>query len=267
MGQPRFLHPGLTALLLLAACGGGAPDLLVADANAVVYDRGGGSGAGAKILSSNPADFATVKGRVLFSGGSAKRRMVEMSDPICRNANPAGHLDEAMVTSPDGGLRWALVYVDAEAFRGQKFPTPGAPVVIDQKGCVYTPHVFGAMTGQAILVKNSDPVLHNVHAKPQRNAEFNQAQPPGAADITIRFSKAEVGAPVSCDVHGWMLSFACVLPHPYFVVTDENGNFELKVPPGELPLRVWHESLKEHSEALTVGKNETKTLTITLDPK
>jgi len=242
----------------------------VADATKTIYERGGGPGAAAKIESTNPAEFGTLKGRIVF-GGAAPRagRMEIKGDPICVRAHPDGLPYENFVVGKEGGIQWAFVYLAPELLSGAKFATPTETMVVDQKGCVYTPHVFGVMLNQPVRIKNSDPTLHNVHGITNRNGEFNIAQPAGAADLNVTFGKAEIGMVVKCEVHGWMRAYACALPHPFFAVTDADGNFTMSVPPGEFSLTVWHEELgtRPQTETIRIGKNESKTLTITLEPQ
>ena len=76
----------------------------------------------------------------------------------------------------NGGLENVFVYVK-DGLGNYYFDTPTEPVTLDQKGCRYSPHVFGLRTGQPLEIVNSDPTLHNVHAMAQANQEFNLAQP------------------------------------------------------------------------------------------
>jgi hypothetical protein len=129
---------------------------------------------------------------------------------------------------------------------------PKEPVVLDQKGCRYEPHVFGIRAGQPLLIKNSDDLLHNVHALPFTNAEFNIGQQPGAED-TRQFASREVVVKVKCDIHPWMGAWAAVLDHPFFAVTDEKGRYEIKgLPAGKHTVEVWQEKYKSVSKDVQV---------------
>ena len=101
------------------------------------------------------------------------------------------------------------------------FDTPTDPVKIDQKNCRYHPHVFGIRVGQPLEIVNSDPTLHNIHAMPKDNAEFNNGQPIQGMKMTHTFTKPEVMVPFKCDVHGWMNAYVGVMDNPYFAVTGE----------------------------------------------
>ena len=95
--------------------------------------------------------------------------------------------------------------------------------------------MFGIRVGQPLEIVNSDPTLHNIHAMPKGNAEFNNGQPIQGMKMTHTFTSPEVMVPFKCDVHGWMNAYVGVMDHPYFAVTDKDGKFELKsLPPGHL---------------------------------
>jgi len=137
----------------------------------------------------------------------------------------------------------ADVFVTLKGVSGQSAGESAAPAMIDQKGCEYTPYVFGVQTGQKIVVKNSDPVLHNIHPTPivAGNKEENRAQMPQGPDLTFSFPKAELFLRFKCDVHPWMFSYACVMDHPFFAVTDKDGKYTIKnVKDGKYTLEFYH---------------------------
>jgi plastocyanin len=104
------------------------------------------------------------------------------------------------------------------------FDTPTESVKIDQQNCRYHPHVFGLRVGQVLEIVNSDSTLHNIHATPKGNAEFNTGQPIQGMKTNHTFTQKEVMVPFKCDVHGWMNAYVGVLDHPYFAVSDETAS-------------------------------------------
>ncbi|MDX1682650.1 MAG: carboxypeptidase regulatory-like domain-containing protein, partial [Phycisphaeraceae bacterium] len=185
-----------------------------------------------------------VIGKVTFAPGKVRRRPVRMgADQFCQNFHDQVVLSEGLVTHGDGDLQYALVYVKEGLPAGQSWPVPENPAVIDQKGCMYIPHVIGVRAGQAIKILNSDNTLHNVKATPSRNSGFNEGMPVPGMVLNKSFSKPELGVPLKCDVHPWMNAYVHVLDHPFFYVTGEQGAFEiLGLPPGEYTLEAWQES-------------------------
>jgi len=150
------------------------------------------------------------------------------------------------------------------------FPVPSEPAVLDQNGCIYTPHLMGVMVGQELHVLNSDKTNHNVHSYVGRKSVENNASGPGS---TIRWKyKRAMKLKVKCDVHSWMTGYVHVVEHPFFAVTQDDGTFELRgLPPGEYEVSVWHEyrRYKPDNEKLTliVAEGETKKIEFTYKPQ
>jgi plastocyanin len=178
------------------------------------------------------------------------------SDPNCKPA-PGADTTEAVVVK-DGALQNVFVYVK-DGLGDLRFAVPATPVVLDQQGCRYTPHVFGIQVGQPLEIVNSDPTLHNVHAMAERNREFNMGQPQQGVKHTHTFSTQEVLLPFKCDVHGWMRAYAGVVDHPFYAVSGADGSFELKgLPPGTYTVEAIHETLGARTQTVTIGARETK---------
>jgi plastocyanin len=237
------------AALAAAACGGGQSSSSTPAPAAPV---------------TNPVDPATagaVAGKVTFMGTPPPAKTIPMSsDPRCVNA---GAKSEEVVVSGDGSLQNVFVYVK-DGLGALKFPVPAAPLVLDQKGCQYRPHVFGVQVGQPIEILNSDATLHNIHAWPMANAEFNKGQALQGMKDTHVFSTREVMVPFRCDVHRWMNSFVGVLDHPFFAVTGADGSFQLKgLPPGTYTIEAWHEKFGTKTASVTIGAKESKDVAFT----
>jgi hypothetical protein len=237
---------GAALVLLAAACGGGEPErppAFPADAKRV-----------------DPTRAGSIAGRIAFEGPAPENPRVKLAgDPACQREHPDGVTLETVLVN-NGGLDNAFVYVK-DGLSGYYFETPTEPVKLDQKGCRYTPHVFGARVGQPIEISNSDPTLHNVHAVANVNREFNFPQQIQGMKNTRTFTAPEVMVHFKCDVHNWMSAYAGVLPHPYFAVTANGGAFELKnLPPGTYTIEAWHEKLGTQTASVTLGDKESKTV-------
>jgi hypothetical protein len=205
------------------------------------------------------ADAATLSGTVKFAGAAPKAAPIQMSaDPYCQSQHPNGQgaEDEEVVVGPAGELANVLVYVKNAPAGG----TSSTPASIDQKGCRYYPHVQAVVVNQPIQIKNSDATLHNIHAMPETNSQFNEGQPVQGMVATKKFDKVEMKPfRIKCDVHGWMKSYMAVLPHPYFSVSQMNGQFSIaNLPPGTYTIVAWHEKYGQQEQQVTVGAKETK---------
>jgi plastocyanin len=129
--------------------------------------------------------------------------------------------------------------------------------MMDQKGCVFTPHLVRVAAGAPMIFLNNDNMLHNVHTVSAKNPSINKAQPGFMKKMTEVFSQAEP-IRVQCDVHTWMSGWIVVQDHPFYAVTDVRGMFTLEhVPAGVHTLRFWHETLGEQTVEVTVKEGET----------
>jgi len=213
----------------------------------------------------DPATAGDVKGTVALDGTAPKNEAIKMNaDPVCLRENKSPQFQETYEVGSDGkSLANVFVYVK-DGLGNYVYDTPTTPATIDQKECRYHPHVFGMRVGQPLEIINDDPTLHNIHAMPKVNAEFNTGQPIQGMKTTHTFTAKEVMIPFKCDVHGWMNAYVGVLDHPYFAVTDKDGKFELKtLPPGTYTIEAWHEKLGTQTQSVTLGAKETKDITFT----
>ena len=211
------------------------------------------------------ATAGSISGRVEFTGAVPAAEAVPMhSDRKCAVDGPPNPHMNALIVSSDKSVQNAFVYVKDGLDQGYSFDPPAGPMVLDQKGCVYTPRVFGVRVGQTVEIVNSDDTIHNVHALPMANQEFNQSLLKKTAKMSKTFTVPEVMVRVKCDVHGWMLAWAGVLTHPFFAVTDAAGNFSLKgLPPGTYTVEAWHEKLGTQSMKVTVAASQSQNASFT----
>lgn len=235
------------AAALTAACGGGEPAAPIEQPVLL-----------------NPVDPATagsLAGVMTFTGAAPVAEVINRrSDPYCAGL---GEARTEAIEVTDGGLANVFVYVK-DGLGDLRFPVPSEPVVLDQRGCRYAPRVFGVQAGQPIEILNSDATLHNVHAIPENNREFNRGQALQGLTHTHVFTAAEVMVPFKCDVHNWMNAWVGVLDHPFFAVSNAAGRFEIAgLPPGTYTVEAWHEALGVRTGTVTIEPNATADLSFT----
>lgn len=249
----RLPHVLICCVLLAvaAACGSTAPE---SSAPAPV--------SGKRV---DAATAGSISGRIVFEGAVPPVETIRMtSDKACvQNAGPNPQSDALLIGS-DGGVRNVFVWIREGLDAEYAFETPTAPMVIDQKGCVYSPRVAGVRVGQPIEIVNSDPTLHNVHALPMVNQEFNQGQPVQFSKLSRTFTAPEVMVRVKCDMHRWMAAWIGVVSHPYFSVSGSDGSFQIgNLPPGTYTLEAWHEKLGKKTAQVTIASSQTQTAAFT----
>lgn len=200
-----------------------------------------------KASASPPGSTGTITGKVSFEGTAPEMPELPRFNEAGKAKDPAcdSHEKAEYLLVKDGGVKDAVVRLAVGSIPSKGGDAP-QPALIDQKGCRYTPHVLGIMTGQKLAFRNSDATMHNVHTYKGTASDVNIAQPKGDPDKQLEVPEAAGDEPyvVHCDVHPWMSAYVLVSDHPYFAVTGEDGSFKLdKVPFGSYKLQVWHPTL------------------------
>ena len=213
----------------------------------------------------DPSTVATLAGQVVLDGTPAAAEIIRLdADPKCVSLTQGEERrSEYVVVGSGNTLRNAFVYVK-EGLPARLYPVPSTPVVLDQQKCRYVPRVLGIQVGQEMVIRNSDPLLHNVRAEGQINQAFDVGTPIQGMEVKRTFSTREVMVPFKCNVHAWMNAYVGVLEHPFFAVTDDNGRFSIpQLPPGSYTIEVWHERLGTQTQQVTVAAKDAKDLTFT----
>lgn len=208
-----------------------------------------------------------ITGKVTLKGPPPPETVIQM-DASCGAIHPTKKT-RFYVVGKNGELADTIVYVK-EGLTGKQFPVPDKPLLIDQVGCEYHPYVAGAMVNQKILVRNSDPLLHNVHPLPAvaGNKESNTAQLPKSKDLEYSFAKEENFLKFKCDVHGWMFSYVTVLSHPFFSVSGTDGTFKIaNLPPGKYTIEATHRKAGKQTMEIEVPATGTKEANFTFAAK
>jgi plastocyanin len=198
-----------------------------------------------------------LTGSVKFTGEVPRSQHVSMSaDPVCSKLHPRGADMKEVAADQQGDLAGVVVYV-SEGLPATNSAPAAAAVTLEQKGCMYQPGIVAVQASQKLKIINDDQTLHNIHALPRNNREWNQAQAPGSSPVEASFAREEVGIPVKCNVHPWMRGYIAVFKHPFFAVTTPDGKFEIRnLPPGQYTLTAWHEKLGTVSRKVNVSAGQ-----------
>jgi hypothetical protein len=253
-----MLAKNLTAVLLLTlACG---DETAVSDTPAAASAAPAAPAAvpatEAVLREAMPVSKGAITGTVKFEGTAPERPKVDLSpDKVCADHHPEGMPAPGGVQADAGGGLMDVFVQLTTGLPDAKYETPATPAIIDQVGCNYVPHVLGVMKKQEIKILNSDPTLHNIHAQPKTNKEFNLAMPNKGDERKVEFKKAEEAIHVKCDVHNWMSLYCFTMEHPFFAVSGPNGAWTIdlgELPDGEYGIKLWHEVLGTQEGKVTV---------------
>ena len=248
----------LTALVTLALVGCGKKEETTTEAPTETT----------KAPAPTPIDQATVgevTGKISLEGAKPKQQRIMMDqDPVCvqKHGGKPVFAEDGEVND-NGTLPNVFVYVKSGAEK-YTFALPADPVVLDQNGCMYQPHVLGIMAGQTLKIISSDATTHNIHPMPKDNREWNMSQAPGAAPIEQKFARPEIMVPVKCNQHPWMRAWVGVTSNPFYAVSGSDGTFTIKgLPPGDYTIEAWTAiggTGQTQDQTVTVGAKETKTV-------
>jgi Polysaccharide lyase family 4, domain II len=206
--------------------------------------------------------WGTIKGQIVLDGTPPKPAvLVAKGDENAKDAAVCAaegvFSEELVVNSGNNGLRWVVVYIGGKPKIHPDLKEPEGTAELSQKGCHFIPHVLAMRQGQKFVIASEDPIAHNTKGDPFRNPGFNPVVPPAVEKKSVLEGPDLVAENlpinISCSIHPWMKAYLAVYNHPYFAVTDENGEFTIeKVPAGEQKLNIWHE--KGYGEGSKEGK-------------
>jgi plastocyanin len=201
------------------------------------------------------ASFAQISGKVTLQGTPPDMPEVKgiAAIPQCKELHKDPVYEDTVIAGDKGELANVIVFI--KPAEGQKLEGPQKtdPIVLDQKGCMYSPHIAAAQTGQPVVVKNSDPFLHNVHSMAIDNPTFNFAQVMTGEKKLAPFTAVETFQ-IKCDVHPWMKAVIRVFDNPYFATSGEDGKYSIDtkdLKDGTYTVQAWHEVFKD-SEPQTI---------------
>ena len=207
----------------------------------------------------DPATAGSVSGTIHFNGKAPASIVIDMTqDPAC--GQTPNETEQYVVH--DGRLANVFVYVKDGLGNRIYMPTK-TPVVLDQKGCRYIPHVIGTMVGQPVEFRNNDRTMHNINIVPpgsDDNTGLDISQPPMAGTEQHVFHATGFMIPVRCNNHPWMEAFLNIVKNPFFAVSNADGTYKIQgLPPGTYTLVAVHEKLGTQSQQITVQSHQRST--------
>jgi plastocyanin len=193
----------------------------------------------------------TLKGVIQFEGAVPPGKKLNL--PSGCGAKSAGETYSNEVIVNDGKLQNVLIRVVKGIEVNQFQEVPTTEVILDQKGCQYSPRVVAARVGQKVTFINSDPIFHNVRSVTSVNQKFNMAMPRKDQRETKIFNKPEIFLQTKCSVHPWMTAYVAVMDHPFYDISDGKGDFEIKdLPVGTYTIEAWHETLGTQTQEIKI---------------
>lgn len=205
-----------------------------------------------------------VTGRAILRGTPPPEKQIAL-DPTCGRLHTKPMTTRHFIVGETGGLANVFVYVKSGAV--SLGPPVAQNVLLDQVGCEFQPYVLGVQVNQTLLVRNSDPLMHNVHITPMQNRERTVAQRARGMTTPFVFQRPEVLVRFKCDVHPWMFAYAGVVDHPWFAVTDKNGKFTLPsgLSSGRYTLAAVHPKAGELIQDLTINASGVEPVTFVFE--
>lgn len=206
----------------------------------------------------------TLSGTIKLAGKGPKPSRIDMAaDLVCYQVNPNPKTED--LVGNKGKLANVLIYVKSETLDSYTFDQPDSAKTLEHKGCRYLPHVLGMRVGQPLTILNRDPTYHNTHLTRASNPAWDQSQAPGSPPLKKTFDQPEF-IPVTDNQHPWEKAYVAVFAHPFFAISDEDGNYKIKgLPPGRYTVVVRHETLGEKTFEVTLVPGEAKDLSFSFD--
>ncbi|HSY44192.1 MAG TPA: carboxypeptidase regulatory-like domain-containing protein [Candidatus Acidoferrum sp.] len=206
---------------------------------------------------------ADIIGTVTLTGTPPAEIPIQplMDDPTCGPLHPETPTTHFYVVGKNGEFADVVVSLkdaSGNAITGKSTGASASTVLLDQKGCLYSPQILAIQTGQKVTVKNSDPCIHNVHTTSKAgNSEHNDVQMSGGPDLTYVFDKPEMFMKFQCDVHPWMFAWVSIFDSPYYAISGADGKFVIKnVPPGSYTVVASHRKLGDQTQTVQVADKD-----------
>ncbi|HEV8541817.1 MAG TPA: carboxypeptidase regulatory-like domain-containing protein [Verrucomicrobiae bacterium] len=205
-----------------------------------------------------------ISGRVRLRGAPPPERILPM-DPWCAAQYKSPPKTRFYLTGKDHGLADVLVVL-TDGVPTKDRPKPKGPMILAETNCQFEPYISAIQLGQRVVVQNRDKTLHRLHVTSESNGEFNFPPPPGDRPPEIDLKQPEPFVRFKCDAHPWEVAYVSVIEHPFFAVTDRNGEFVMpNVPPGRYKIEVHHRKAGDETLPIEVQANRGTTVEFVLD--
>ncbi|MBI3541511.1 MAG: carboxypeptidase regulatory-like domain-containing protein [Deltaproteobacteria bacterium] len=193
----------------------------------------------------------SIKVKVAFTGAApVMGKLKREADPFCGKTPMT---DQEVLVNPNGTLKNVVVRVSKGAAPAAVPTTP--VVMMNQNNCMYEPRVAAGVVNQKLVIRNSDPVMHNVHTYVGTATGFNQAQMKGSKDLEKTITAGVMK--FKCDVHPWMTGYVVGTDNAFFCVTDATGECSIaNIPAGTYTLEAWHEKYGSKTADVTVAAGQ-----------
>ncbi len=266
----------------LSGCGGGGstpkkistptpPPTTTTNTPTPAGEKPADTGGGAPVAA-GAEGWGTIKGQVVLDGEVPETKLlVKKGDQNAKDPAVCAVQDlpseEFVVNKESKGIKWVLVYIGGTPKVHPDLAKAEGTAELGQKFCAFKPRLLAMRLGQKLLVTSEDSIAHNTKMDSLRNPPDNPTVPPAPENGKSELAPKELMSaelrpfPVQCGIHPWMRANIAVIDHPYFAVTDENGNFEIKqVPAGAQNLVMWQEAI-----GWGEGKGKGKEITVKAD--
>ncbi len=202
---------------------------------------------------------ATLVGRVVFRGTVPPPEVVTVTrDP--KTCGETRTIQPLVVHPSTRGIQNAVVSIEGENTSPNTDTTKTTAITNTQ--CAFSPHVEAIRVGTPLEVRSHDPVLHNTHIMTGKRTFLNVALVPGGHPVA-KVIKMPGLYHVQCDAHVFMQGSVVAFDHPYYAVTEAQGDFRIVgVPAGRHQVTVWHETLGALHHEVTVPAQGDVSITI-----
>ena len=181
------------------------------------------------------------------------------ADPACAKKHSKPVPSEALVLGSGNTMANIMVWVSKGLPAGKTWPAPKYSRGSRSERCQDQPHVMGIMVGQTYRILNSDGILHNVHALPTINKQFNRAMPATLRRRRPRSTRPRPSSTSSATCTRGTSATSARSPILSSLCTSTDGKYTIRASTlARYEITAWHEKLGTQTASVTVGATDTK---------